>query len=86
MLTVAGPASADPSTFVAGQKLDSGLGELPHYSKSADPCGRLPTGVNVAGESLDSGLGELPHDSKWLDRSGKNPLGDSKVLLSQAPR
>jgi hypothetical protein len=50
---------------VAGEKLDSGLGELPHYSK---------WGTKVAGEKLDSGLGELPHYSKWADPTGKNPL------------
>jgi hypothetical protein len=27
---------------VAGEKLDSGLGELPHYSKWADPTGKNP--------------------------------------------
>jgi hypothetical protein len=45
---------------VTGEKLDSGLGDLPHYSRW--------------GEKLDSGLGDLPHYSKWADPTGKNPL------------
>lgn len=28
---------------VAGEKVDSGLGDLPHYSKWADPTGKNPT-------------------------------------------
>ena len=28
---------------VAGEKVDSGLGDLPHYSKWADPTGKKPT-------------------------------------------
>ncbi len=86
VLATAGPAAADSTPFVAGQKLDSGLGELPHYSKWANPRGRMPVSVKVLGESLDSGLGTLPHYSKWLDRSGKNPMGEPQVLLSQASR
>jgi hypothetical protein len=45
---------------VIGQKLDSGLGQLPHYSKWTDPSGKSPMQVHVLGEKLDSGLGELP--------------------------
>lgn len=67
------PVLAGPAA-VAGQKLDSGLGELPHYSKWADPSGRHPMGTRVLGESLDDGLGELPHYAKWLDKSGKDPM------------
>lgn len=44
---------------VAGQKLDSGLGELPHYRYWADKSGRNPTAMRVAGEKLDSGLGDI---------------------------
>jgi hypothetical protein len=70
LLSAAGPARSGPDAFVAGQKLDSGLGELPHYSKWADPSARTPARTHVPGESLDSGLGELPHYSKWADRTG----------------
>lgn len=70
-LVAAGPVLAD----VAGQKLDSGLGELPHYSKWADTTGRYPLGTAVLGESLDSGLGELPHYSLWKDKTGRDPMG-----------
>jgi hypothetical protein len=70
LLSAAAPALSGPDAFVAGQKLDTGLGELPHYSKWADPTGRNAARVSVAGESLDDGLGELPHYSKWANRSG----------------
>jgi hypothetical protein len=72
--------------FVPGQKLDSGLGELPHYSKWTDASGRHPTGHRVVGESIDSGLGELPHYSKWVDTTGKDPLGKERTQLSQTRR
>lgn len=58
---------------VPGQKIDSGLGQLPHYRHWADRSGRLTT--VVLGESLDDGLGELPHYSQWKDPSGRDPLG-----------
>ena len=68
---------------VAGQKLDSGLGDLPHYSKWADRTGRHPLGTFVLGESQDSGLGQLPHYSKWTDRTGKDPMGRAGVLTAK---
>lgn len=78
----AGPAlagaaadSAAPASSVAGQKLDSGLDDLPHYRLWADASGRAPLARRVTGESLDNGLGELPHFSQWRDPSGRNPLG-----------
>ena len=49
---------------VPGEKLDSGLGQLPHYSEwpgvtKADAT-RVSGRLNpVAGEKLDSGLGDL---------------------------
>ena len=77
-------AAADK--HVPGQKIDSGLGELPHYSTWVDPTGRHPAGHRVVGESLDSGLGELPPYSKWVDTTGKDPLGRERVQLSQVKR
>lgn len=53
---------------VAGQKIDSGLGELPHYRFWADKSGRNPTAARVAGEKLDSGLGDIAPYS--LGRNG----------------
>jgi hypothetical protein len=38
---------------VSGEKIDSGLGDLPHYSKWADPTGRNPLQARVAAESSD---------------------------------
>jgi hypothetical protein len=51
----AGP-SAEPQRInpVAGEKLDSGLGELPPWNATQDRINP------VAGEKLDSGLGDLP--------------------------
>lgn len=73
--SLAMPASAQSANTVAGEKLDSGLGSLPHYSKWATPAGGKLAAARVEGESLDSQLGELPHYSQWVDRSGKDPLG-----------
>ncbi|HET9821105.1 MAG TPA: hypothetical protein VFQ16_04705 [Burkholderiaceae bacterium] len=78
--------SAGTDGQVPGQKLDSGLGVLPHYSKWTDRTGRDPMGVRVAGESLDDGLGELPHYSKWVDPTGRDPLGRERVALAASRR
>ena len=84
--------AADASSATAqlpGQKIDSGLGDLPHYSQWADPTGKDPlrrvaavssAKVHVVGEKVDSGLGDLPHYSQWADKSGRQ----QRVLLSQA--
>lgn len=50
---------------VAGEKLDSGLGELPHYSQWAQHPELAALAGTVPGEKLDSGLGALPHYSQW---------------------
>lgn len=84
LILAAGPALSGPTASVAGQKLDSGLGALPHYSKWADPTGRNPMGERIAGESLDNGLGELPHYSKWVDKTGRDPLGRNAAQVAQA--
>jgi len=77
------PALAEsPRAAVAGEKLDSGLGSLPHYSRWADPSGRVVAAA-LPGESLDSGLGELPHYRLWIDRSGKNPMGKATQVASK---
>lgn len=44
---------------VRGQKLDSGLGDLPHYRFWADKSGRNVTNQRVMGEKVDSGLGDI---------------------------
>lgn len=63
---------------VPGEKLDSGLGELPHYREWSRVPGLarlvVPTTAGpaqgqghgpVPGEKLDSGLGELPPYRDW---------------------
>lgn len=50
---------------VVGEKLDSGLGKLPHYREWRDPwktaAPKVVGRINpVLGEKLDSGLGDLP--------------------------
>jgi hypothetical protein len=39
---VAAERAGAPANKVSGEKVDSGLGELPHYSKWADPTGKNP--------------------------------------------
>ena len=82
LLASSGSAWSEPSHKAVGEKIDSGLGELPPYSEWADPTGRYPYGYKIVGESLDSGLGDLPHYSKWLDRSGRVPLGRVIVRIA----
>lgn len=86
LLLAAAPALSGANTAIPGQKLDSGLGELPHYSKWTDPTGRIPLGHRVLGESLDDGLGDLPHYSKWVDRSARDPMGTGATQLAVANR
>lgn len=88
MLLAAGTAMSGPKAVpVEGQKLDSGLGELPHYAKWSDASGRGMRPTQVPGESLDDGLGQLPHYSKWKDRTGKDPLGqDAQQRVTSAKR
>jgi hypothetical protein len=73
---------AAPQGAVAGQKLDSGLGSLPHYSKWVDKSGADPIGARVLGESIDNGLGDLPHYSQWRDRTGRDPMGLERTAFS----
>jgi hypothetical protein len=70
LLSAAGPALSGPDASMPGQKLDSGLGDLPHYSKWTDTGGRVAVRTQVPGQKLDSGLGDLPHYSKWADLNG----------------
>jgi hypothetical protein len=84
--TAALAADQMPATAqVVGEKLDSGLGDLPHYRHWTDPTGKqaAPTrtatesalaAAPVAGEKLDSGLGDLPHYRDWADASGKHAM------------
>lgn len=44
-------ATDAPSAAVAGQKIDSGLGELPHYRLWADPSGKNPMVAPVAADA-----------------------------------
>jgi hypothetical protein len=75
LTSLAVPVSAQSANAVAGEKLDSGLGSLPHYSKWATPAAGKAAAVRVEGESLDNQLGELPHYRFWADRTGKDPMG-----------
>lgn len=75
LCSLSAPAVAQRATAVAGEKIDSGLGSLPHYSRWADPRTGRAVALAVPGESLDSGLGELPLYRLWVDRSGQDPMG-----------
>ena len=61
--------AADASNAVKGQKIDSGLGDLPHYRFWTDKSGKNPTLARIAGEKLDSGLGDIVPYS--LGKDGK---------------
>ena len=39
-----GDSAAAPTVHVQGEKIDSGLGELPHYRDWKDPTGKAPLG------------------------------------------
>jgi hypothetical protein len=84
VLLAAGAAMSGPAAAVAGQKLDSGLGDLPHYSTWADKSGRMVVSNRVVGESLDDGLADLPHYSKWVDPTGRDPLGRMGTQVATA--
>ena len=82
--TLADDARANP---MPGEKLDSGLGSLPHYSRWAQEgvlkaagAAAANAGTRISGEKLDSGLGELPHYRDWKDPSGH------AVTAAAAPR
>lgn len=62
---------------VAGEKLDSGLGELPPYrewAKYPATSKLVALASHVPGEKLDSGLGELPPYREWADNTGNQHL------------
>jgi hypothetical protein len=68
------PAHAEspaPRTGVPGEKVDSGLGQLPPFIEwHRHPQLRKLAGRSVAraeGEKVDSGLGDLPPYSQWRD-------------------
>jgi hypothetical protein len=61
-------AASAAETRIQGEKLDSGLGELPHYREWAQhPHLRSMTAMvnHVPGEKLDSGLGDMPPYREW---------------------
>jgi hypothetical protein len=41
-----------PAAHVEGEKLDSGLGDLPHYRDWADKTGKAPVGAAASGQQL----------------------------------
>ena len=84
--TSAFAADPTPAATTAGQKLDSGLGDLPHYRDWADPTGKAPMAAKVAGQKIDSGLGELPHYRYWADPTGKAPVRSEQVVAESNPR
>ena len=69
---------------VAGEKLDSGLGKLPHYrewAKYPNTSGLVALVNRVPGEKLDNGLGELPPYLEWSGR-----MGDRRYSMEVASR
>ena len=76
-----GKPAAGKQHHVAGEKLDSGLGKLPHYREWArQPANSMLfiLASRVPGEKLDSGLGKLPHYRHWA----KHPATKGLVALA----
>lgn len=68
---------ADRQNPVVGEKLDSGLGSLPHYrhwAKHRATGEPAALSQRVPGEKLDSGLGSLPHYRHWTKHSATKRL------------
>lgn len=86
LVTLAAIALSAQAAAIEGEKLDSGLGELPPYSQWLDKSGREPLSARVAGESLDDGLGELPPYSMWLDKTGRDPMRRAAAKVAVADR
>ena len=65
---VMGAAHAAPvgeratTASVPGEKIDNGLGSVPHFSKWTETWVYA-----VPAESIDNGLGSLPHFSTWTE-------------------
>jgi hypothetical protein len=70
-----GSAHADTSRAHAmpGEKIDSGLGEMPRYG-------------TVVGQKVDSGLGELPHYRHWTDKTGRAPMRNDRLAQADTTR
>ncbi len=65
MAAAAPPAEVKREGAISGEKVDSGLGELPHYREWKNAfAGATPASqqvaVHIPGEKIDSGLGDLP--------------------------
>src|SRR5688572_9983025 len=78
VLSMSACASIDAghASVVPAAKVDSGLGDLPHYRNWVDATGRAPMGhlltaSVVPAAKVDSGLGDLPHYRDWVDPSGR---------------
>jgi hypothetical protein len=52
-INVVAAERASAPVQVAGEKVDSGLGDLPHYSKWADPTGKNPTQAKASAKRDD---------------------------------
>ena len=59
-VAVAAERSAAPANQVSGEKVDSGLGDLPHYSKWADPTGKNPVQGKAQAKGEDKPAQRLP--------------------------
>lgn len=59
--TTASAADAKPAAaHVAGQKIDNGLGELPHYRLWTDPSGKNPMGKAKVGKTSKAAKAVAP--------------------------
>lgn len=83
-----GTVAAARANPVAGEKLDSGLGELPPYRKWANHATLhalvpIKAAYHVPGEKLDSGLGELPPYREWANHPPLQAPGHTNPAYRQ---
>lgn len=70
------PEGSGQSVSVVGEKLDSGLGDLPPTYTASE----YDSASHVRGEKLDSGLGELTQEDmqKWMAEGRVNTVSASR--------
>lgn len=78
------PRASGVMQHVAGEKLDSGLGELPHYREWAHNLTTMDVATRASGEKLDSGLGELPHYREWAHHAATRQLAPTDAAIRVA--
>lgn len=80
------PPRANTAVTVVGQKVDSGLGDLPHYRYWTTLPARSASGgaaVRIVGEKLDSGLGALSGSLAMSNYAAATQLASSSDRVTR---